>query len=44
MNTYMNGRSIVSGTARTDRAAAFFFRSACSIIAFIGIIIIIDII
>jgi len=44
MNAYMNSRSNVSGTDRTDRAAAFIFRSASSIIAFIGIIIIIDII
>lgn len=44
MNAQMNGRLSIFGTDGTSRAAAFVFRSASSIIAFIGIIIIIDII
>lgn len=44
MNTQMNGRLSFHGTDGASRAAAFIFRSASSIIAFIGIIIIIDII
>ena len=44
MNAQMNSRPSISGTDNASRAAAFIFRSASSIIAFIGIIIIIDII
>ena len=44
MNAQMKHRLSISGTDRASRAAAFIFRSASSIIAFIGIIIIIDII
>ena len=40
MNAQMNGRLSFSGTDRADRAAAFISRSASSLIAFIGIIII----
>lgn len=40
MNAQMNGRQSFSGTDNASRAAAFISRSASSIIAFIGIIII----
>lgn len=40
MNAQMNGRQSFHGTDGASRAAAFISRSASSIIAFIGIIII----